>query len=398
MPNFKIQQTLIRGEKTMDDRKIIATLILLFLILGISWGYFFGDTLEDIKNAEKNCYSFMKKSMMNEYGGVLSEFKDEGEISEVFAVDHDVSSEGTGLTLWYSLLRGDKEAFEVQYNVVVNYLLETRYNVLYWKLHKNMTPYASVVWGSFSMAPDADLRIIRVLFSAYDLWGDQKYRDLALQLGSGIKNAVASDKTLRYWFSWTNGWTGRAEEVFIAYMDWMAMKRLSDYDEEWQSIQETNLAITLNSQTDDGLFYQVYAPDQGYTGVNGTVSELIHMSWTAYKLIEAGEKEASRRFLDFTKREYEKYGKIFGMYNVETSKNVVDWDNIAAYAIISRLANGAGDRNFAIRLLREKVLPQLISDPSSPLYGSFAYKENDASSFNNLEILITLRQIIDSTH
>jgi len=382
----------------VDDRKIIATLIVLFLVLGVSWGYFFGDTLEDIKNAEKNCYSFMKRSMINEYGGIVSEFKDEGEINEVFAVDHEVSSESTGLMMWYSLLRKDKEAFDVQYDVVINQLLETRYNVLYWKLHKNMTPYASVVWGSFSMAPDADLRIIRVLFSAYDLWGDQKYKDLALQLGNGIKNAVASDKTLRYWFSWTNGWSGRAEEVFVAYMDWVAMKRLSDYDEEWLSILETNLAITLNSQTGDGLFYQVYAPRLGYTGVNGTASELIHMSWTAYKLLYAGKKEASQRFLDFMKKEYEKYGKIFGMYDVETGKNVVDWDNIAAYAIISRLANGIGDRNFAIRLLREKVLPQLISDPNSPLYGSFAYKENDANSFNNLEILITLRQIVDSIH
>lgn len=382
----------------MDNRKIVAALILLFLILGISWGYFFGDTLEDIKNAEKNCYSFMKKSMMNEYGGVLSEFKDEGEINEVFAVDHEVSSESSGLMMWYSLLRGNKEAFDVQYNVVVNYLLETRYNVLYWKLYKNMTPYASVVWGSFSVAPDADLRIIRLLFSAYVLWSDQKYLDLALQLGNGIKNAVASDKTLRYWFSWTNGWTGYAEEVFIAYMDWMAMKRLSNYDEEWQSILETNLAITLGSQTSKGLFYQVYVPARGYAGVNGTVSELIHMSWTAYKLLDAGKIEASQRFLDFIKIEYEKYGKTFGMYDVETGKNVVDWDNIAAYAIISRLAYGLGDRNFAIRLLREKVIPQLISDPNTTLYGSFAYKENDANSFNNLEILITLRQIIDSTH
>jgi endo-1,4-beta-D-glucanase Y len=380
----------------MDNRKIIVVLILAFLILGISWGYLFGDTLEDLKNAEKNCSSFMKR-MMNEYGGVWAEFKDEGEVSEVFAVDHEVSSEGTSLMMWYSLLSEDKEAFDAQYNVTVNFLLETRYNVLYWKLNKNMTPYASVVWGSYSVAPDADLRMIRILFSAYDLWGDQKYLNLALQLGNGIKNAVASDKTLMYWFSWTNGWTGRAEEVFIAYMDWTAIKRLSEYDEEWRSILETNLAIVLNSQTSDGLFYQVYAPEQGYTGINGTVSEIIHMSWTADKLLGAGQKEASQRFLNFTKSEYEKYGKIFGMYDVVTGKNDVDWDNIAAYAIIARLANGLGDRNFALRLLREKVLPQLITDLSSPLHGSFAYKENDANSFNNLEILITLRQIIDKS-
>lgn len=194
----------------------------------------------------------------------------------------------------------------------------------------------------------------------------------------------------------TNGCTGRAEEVFIAYFDWLAMKRLSDHDEEWQSILETNLAITLGSQTDEGLFYQVFAPGRGYIGMNGTTSEIIHMSWTAYKLLDAGEIEASQRFLNFTKGEYEKHGKIFGMYNVETRENVVDWDNIAAYAIISRLANGVGDRNFAIRLLRERVLPQLTSDLGSPLHGSFAYKEGDANSFNNLEILITFRQIIEN--
>jgi endo-1,4-beta-D-glucanase Y len=380
----------------MNDRRILVTLILVCLILGLTWGYFFGDTLEDIKNAEKNCYIFMKNKMMNTYGGVLSEFKDEGETSEVFAVDHEVSSENTGLMMWYSLLIRDRETFDLQYNIVVNYLLETSYHVLHWKLDKNMTPHISAIWGSHSMAPDADLRIIRVLFSAYDLWGDQKYKDLAIQLGNGMKHAVGPDGTLRYWFSWTNGWNGRAEEVFIAYLDWIAMKRLAEYDEEWFSIMETNLEIALNSQTDEGLFYQVYSLQKGYTGINGTISELIHMSWIAYRLLEIGEKESSQQFLNFVKTQYERYGKIFGMYNLKTTKNVGDWDNLAAYAIIARIANGLGDRNFALRLLREKVLPHFISDPASPLHGSFAYGENDANAFNNLEILITLRLVSHS--
>jgi endo-1,4-beta-D-glucanase Y len=377
----------------MSDRKILATLILICLILGLSWGYLFGDTLEDIKNAERNAYAFMKDKMMNEYGGVLSEFKEEGETSEVFAVDHEVSSENTGLMMWYSLLKKDRDIFDSQYKIVVNYLLEPGYNVLYWKLNKNMTPYASTVWGSYSMAPDADLRIIRALFLAYDLWGDQKYKSLAIQLGNGIKNAVASDGTLRYWFSWTDGWNGRAEEVFIAYLDWIAIKRLAEHDDDWTSTMETNLKIALNSQTNEGLFYQVYSPQTGYTGINGTISELIHMSWIAYRLSEIGEKENSQRFLNFVKAQYEQYGKIFGMYDLKTAKNVVDWDNLAAYAIIARLANNLDDRNFALRLLREKVLPNYISDPTSPLHGSFAYHEDDANAFNNLEIMVTLRLI-----
>jgi len=378
----------------MNDRRILITLILACLILGLTWGYLFGDTLEDIKNAEKNCYAFMKNKMLNTYGGVLSEFKDEGETSEVFAVDHEVSSESTGLMMWYSLLIKDKEIFDLQYNIVVNYLLNPSYNVLYWKLNKNMTPYVSVIWGSYSMAPDADFRIIRVLFSAYDLWGDQKYKDLALQLGKGIKNAFGPDGMLRYWFSWTNGWNGRAEKVFVSYLDWIAMKRLAEYDEEWFSIIETNLEIALNSQTGEGLFYQVYSPQDGYTGINGTISELIHMGWIAYRLLEIGEKEASQRFLNFVKMQYEQYGKIFGMYDLETTKNVVDWDNLAAYAIIARIANDLGDRNFALRLLREKVLSNFISDPTFSLHGSFAYREDDANAFNNLEILVTLRLIL----
>jgi len=380
----------------MNDRRTIVTLILVCLILGLTWGYFFGDTLEDIKNAEKNCYMFVKNKMMNAYGGVISEFKDEGEISEVFAVDHEVSSENTGFMMWYSLLKKDKEIFDLQCDVVANYLLETNYDVLYWKLNKNMTPYVSTIWGSYSMAPDADLRIVRVLFSAYDLWGDQKYKDLAIRLGNGIKHAVGPDKTLRYWFSWKNGWNGRAEEVFIAYLDWVPMKRLAEYDEEWGSIMETNLEIALNSQTNEGLFYQVYSAQNGYTGINDTISELIHTGWIAYRLLEIGEKETSQQFLNFVKMQYEQYGKIFGMYDLETTKNVVDWDNLAAYAIIARIANGLGDRNFALQLLREKVLPHFISDPTSPLNGSFAYRENDANAFNNLEILVTLRLILSS--
>lgn len=377
-----------------DGRRILITLILASLILGLAWGYFFGDTLEDLKNAEKNGYIFMKNKMVNAYGGVLSEFKDGGETSEVFAVDHEVSSENTGLMMWYSLLIKDKEMFDLQYEIVTDYLLDPSYNVLYWKLNRNMTPYASVTWGSYSMAPDADLRIIRVLFSAYDLWGDQKYKDLALQLGNGVKHAFGSDGTLRYWFSWTNGWNGRAEEIFISYLDWIAMKRLAEYDEEWSSIVKTNLKIALNSQTDEGLFYQVYSPQNGYTGINGSISELIHMGWIAYRLLEIGEKAASQRFLNFLKMQYEQYGKIFGMYDLETARNVEDWDNLAAYAIVARIANELGDKNFALRLLREKVLSNLRSDHTSPLYGSFAYKENDANAFNNLEILVTLHLIL----
>jgi hypothetical protein len=244
------------------------------------------------------------------------------------------------------------------------------------------------------MAPDSDLRIIRVLFSAYDLWGEERYKNLALRLGDGLKHAVGSDKTLRYWFSWTDGWTGRADEVFLAYPDWIAMKRLAEYDEEWASIMETNLEVVLNSQTIEGLFHQVYSPQDRYTGINGTISELIHMSWTAYKLLEIGEKQSSLGFLNFVKEQYKQYGKIFGKYELKNAKNVVEWDNLAAYAIIARTADGLGDREFAIRLMREKILPHFLDDPTSPLYGSFFYKENDANSFNNLEILVTLRLIL----
>jgi hypothetical protein len=378
----------------MNEKVILGALILICLVFGFTWGYFLGDTLEDIRNAEEKCYVFMKNEMINMYGGILSEFKDEGEISEVFAVDHEVSSENTGLMMWYSLLKQDKEIFDLQYNIVMNYMLETKYNVLYWKLNKNMTPYISRVWGSYSMAPDADLRIIRALFSAYDLWGEQKYKNLALQLGNGLKHAVGSDKTLRYWFSWTNGWTGKADEVFLAYPDWLAMKRLADYDEEWASIMKVNLEVVLDSQTTEGLFYQVYSSQNGYTGINGTISELIHMSWIAHKLLEIGEKEHSQRFLSFIKEQYKQYRKIFGKYELKNAKNVVEWDNLAAYAIIARIADGLGDREFALQLIREKILPHFIDDQASPLYGSFFYRDNDANAFNNLEILITLRLIL----
>ncbi len=113
------------------------------------------------------------------------------------------------------------------------------------------------------------------------------------------------------------------------------------------------------------------------------------MGWIAYRLLEIDKKEASQRFLNLVKTEYEQYGRIFGMYNLETTKNVVDWDNLAAYAIIARIANDLGDRKFALRLLKEKVLSNLISDHTSALYGSFV-RALKSSSISRLTTKILL--------
>ncbi|MFQ6090324.1 MAG: hypothetical protein ACE5LD_02675, partial [Candidatus Bipolaricaulia bacterium] len=280
--------------------------------------------------------------------------------------------------------------------VIKDYFLEEHLGLLDWKLNAEMQPSESS-WGTYSNSPGDSLRAVEALLLAYEHWGDEAYKELASEIGEGLKRYnIASDKTLRYYSSWTPALepAGYGDRVVLAQLDFGAMARLAQQDRSWEEPLAVNLELALSGMSDQGLFYQSYLPEQQrYETGDGS---MIQMAQVAYHLAVYGRSfgdpaasDAAQRFLDFAKGEYTE-GKILGRYDPETGAPLTTWENIAVYALITRVALKLEDTAFAEQIISERLLPLQQLDPQSPVYGAFTVRFDDAYALDTLEALLAL--------
>jgi hypothetical protein len=100
--------------------------------------------------------------------------------------------------------------------------------------------------------------------------------------------------------------------------------------------------------------------------------------------------EAAKRFLSFVKDKYHKSGKIYGRYNIFNGRTLNNIEDIAAYAIIARVAFLLNDLEFTRKLVCRNILPFQIKNPREELFGAFSWKTTDTNAYVNLQVLLTL--------
>ena len=343
--------------------------------------------------------SFILTEMMNEQGGIYTQYQNLPSPGEGLAAGHEVLLQNTGLLMLYAVQVGDRQLFDQQVYSVRDQFLAEHVGLLYWKLDAQMQPVESS-WGTYSNSPGDSLRVVEALLLADDTWKDDTYKELAAKISAGLgKNNIAPDKTLRYYTSWTPKLepAGYGDKVVLAQLDFDAMARLAQQDESWEEILATNLELALAGMGEQGLFEQSYLPEQKkYEQGDGS---MIQMSEVAYHLAIYGRSfgdpaatDGAQRFLDFVKGEYEAKGKVCGRYDPETSAPLTTWENIAAYALIARIALALEDPSFAEKIVSEKILSGQQLDPKSPVYGAFTARSDDAYAVDTIEAILTLAQ------
>jgi len=382
--------------------RVLLLILLLFALGSLGLGPVSVTQVVAQISPEHLALSFVLSKMMNEHGGIYTQYQNIPNPQEDLAVGHEILLQNTGLFMLYAVRVRDRQLFDQQVKVIKDYFLEERLGLLYWKLGAEMQPSLSS-WGTHSNDPGNSLQVVEALLLAHDIWGDESYGELALKIGEGLeKYNIAPDKTLRYFSSWTPSLkpVGYGDKVVLAQLDFGAMARLAQQDRSWEEFLAINLEIAILGMTDQGLFYQSYLPEQrSYEKGEGS---MIQMAQIAYYLAAYGHsfsdpaaKEAARKFLDFVKGEYAAIGKILGRYDPETGTATVTWENIAVYALIAQIALKLEDLSFVEEIMA-KILSYQQLDLQSPVYGAFTVIFNDAYAFDTLLALLALASRGDS--
>lgn len=348
-------------------------------------------------SAENLAISFILFNLVDEQGGVLPRYLPLADSKDGVTKDQEILLQNNSLLMLYTTYGRYRQIFDQQVSLIRTYFLEEKMGLLHWKVDAQQQPIQSS-WGTYSNDLEHSLRVIGALLKSYDLWKDEDYRELAIKISEGLKEYnLASDKTLRYFSSWDSKhkFRGRGDKVVLAQLNLGVLDRLAEIDKSWEEILTKNLNILLSGRTEQGLFYQNYLADkQKYEKGDGN---MVRMSQVAYYLALYGRTnnasvafKTARSFLNFVRGEYKKQGKIFGRYDPDTGESLVTWENIAIYALISRIALKLNDLSFAQTILSEKILPYQQLHPRSPVYGAFTKTFKDAYAFDTLQALLTL--------
>jgi len=341
--------------------------------------------------------SFILTEMMNEQGGIYTQYRALPSFEEGAAAGHEALLQNNSLLMLYAARTGDQQLLDQQVEVIKDYFLEENLGLLHWKLAPTMH-HSESSWGTYSNSPGDSLRVAEVLLLAYEYWEDESYQELASEIGEGLKRYnIAPDKTLRFYSSWTPEFeaAGYGDRVILSQLNFGAMARLTQQDRAWEESIAVNLEIALSGMTDKGLCYQDYLPkQQKYKTGNGS---MIEMARVAYHLAVYGRSlgdpaalDAAQKFLAFVKEEYTTKDRIPGRYDPETGIPLTTWENIAVYALIARIALELEDSSFAEEIVEEKILPLQQLDPQPPVYGAFTVRFDDAYASDTLEALLAL--------
>jgi len=340
---------------------------------------------------------FILSAMMNEQGGIYTQYQNLPASGEELIGGHSILLQNNSLLMLYAAYQGNRQLFDQQVKVLENYFLEERTGMLHWRLDAQMQSLESS-WGTYSNDLSDSLRVVESLLLAYDVWGDESYKELALKIGEGIrKYNIAPDNTLRYYASWTseNDPAGYGDKVVLAQLNLRAMAGLAWQDRSWENPLFVSLMIALSGTTEHGLFYHFYLPkEKRHEKGDGS---MIQMAQTAYHLAvyahiigDVAALDTAQNFLAFAKEEYDTRGKIFGRYDADTGTPLVNWESIPVYALIAQVALELEDFSFSETLVSEKILPHQQLHPRSPVKGAFSSRFDDAYALDTFQSLLVL--------
>ncbi|MEK7528751.1 MAG: glycosyl hydrolase family 8 [Patescibacteria group bacterium] len=301
----------------------------------------------------------------------------EGRIAQ-FGSDFATTSESVGLLLMTAAYAGDHDIFEKEYVFLKKHLL-SEYGLAYWQLLTDLTPTSPS-----NSTPD-DLNIIEGLLAGFDRFGDERYRDTALEMGAALRRYAVRDGVPTSLSSWNESGVYTASDLLLFYAQLDAIHMLSAYDSSWSEIEE-NTRDVLEGGFKNGFFakqFTIHGGEYVYRFEHAIIEQLL----TALYL-------RSGPILDFIKNEMRTNGRIFGSYTLD-GLPASDVEDMAVYGLAGRLALVLEDYEFA-HDVAAKIMSTQILQSTAKNYGAFSWSPDaDVYSFSQLQTLLFLALATD---
>jgi len=348
---------------------------------------------------EKMAFTFIVEKMMNSQGGIFSTYRSNYPISYSYGTNHEVLAESVRLLLYYAYLVNNRTLFNIEYNLAKNYLIGP-YDVFYWKLSANMSPFKGQ-YGQYGSASIDDLKMAEAMLLGYEAWKDPDYLKFAERISEGIRlhEVHPSDQILVEWFNWdSKANTESSHYLKLSYADSSAIKKITQYSPVWAPVLNNTMRIVAGGIVPStGLAYDYYdIPNTRYLNLDQYVDSIYEI-WTGMNLWSAGLTNSSTRLYTFFKTHYMKDGVVHTSYNPMDGTSSKYEAGPGTYALLIRLALRVGDLDFAKSLFEQKLLTFQEVDPGSELFAAFTTEWpgsiKEANSFDNLTSIVAIREL-----
>lgn len=286
------------------------------------------------------------------------------------ATKDEILSESMGLYLEYFLKNNKEEDFREILSLIDEYFIDED-NLIRWKISLKDKNSKTI------NAPVDDLRIINQLIKAYNLWGDDAFITMAMNLSEALYESSVLDNKLLVFNDKNSGFAP------LVYYDFEALKRLSEIDSRWDDVLREGLDLAFDKKVDNLPLY-----DDQYWIKIGKIKEgeylLLENLLTFYYLSVVGISDLEA--VDWIYNSINE-DKLYGIYNIENDE-FYGYESPAIYGVVLRIANIYNDEN--LYNITMKRLEDMVVK-SGYYKGGFVDIENEQGySFDQLKVLLGL--------
>lgn len=316
-------------------------------------------------------HQFITDKLSGSYG-IYTNYTDT-EQNELAATGHEVLSESMGLLMRYYALTHEQAPFDESWKLAEQMFSTSsgfsyRYSP---KLNKTYAVNAAV----------DDLRIIRALYEAEEVFAEHSYGQFADELATRfMQHNVQESKLYDFYDDELNI---ANSFITLCYIDLRTLQLMPEADNKDELLQNMLPIIQGGYLSDAFPFYEtryVYNTEQYEADDINTVESLL----TILSLVEVGQHNA--KSIDYIKEQLQQ-GALYGRYSRD-GEPLTTIQSTAIYAITAMIASELGDQELYDQSISKMEQFQVLQQQSE-LYGAYGDPGSlQAYSFDNLQALL----------
>lgn len=316
---------------------------------------------------------FIKENMTDQHG-IFTNYQPSKEDQEM-ATGHEVLSESAGFMMAFAVSAQMKELFQTEVSKMQRTFDNGKlFSYRYSPLKEKLFPVNATV---------DDLRIIRVLDHAADVFDDTSWRNLSQTYAKRFSQTNLIDTHLIDFYD--SDLEQKNQQITLCYIDLAALKLLPIGDNAREKLVKTQEKILIEGYLSDD--FPLYQTRYNYESKSYQDSEKVNVVESLISLLHVVRQDKQHaESIDFLKNQTAK-GKLHNGY----SKNgdvVDDNQSTAAYALVAIIAARIGDVTFYDSAIKQMEKFQ-VADTHSPFYGAFGNAATqEFYSFDNLLALL----------
>ena len=317
----------------------------------------------------RNLETFFENNFIKE-GNPITNLISQNSNKQDIANNNDVLSESMGLLMQKALKDQDEETFNLLWQKVDNNFKKSN-ELIAWKLPLKDITYGvdETIKNGIVNATIDDLRIVKALFRASEMFGNDDYRNSAVEIGNALKMDCVKENKLLSFDDETSDY------AIWTYYDLEAMYKLSNYDSTWKKVLVKSIEDIKGHQITGKPFFYQKSEQESFKSIENLIV-LMH-------LYEIGLEDSSA--IEFIKMQINESG-YYGEYDAD-GRALNDIESPAIYGIIAQIAKLDDDHE--LYMLATDKLNSMMNYRQGKYYGGYINLDNKESfSFDQLMAML----------